>query len=533
MRPVRVPFRRAAIALLLVAALAACGQTVGSGSSSPVAPRDPYGAAAGSEGTPKDGGSLVLAMDRDVVSFDPTVQNSNAVATAIYDSLMRFNDRGEVVPYLAEGLTSTDGGVTWTLRLRDGVRFHDGTPLDASAVVANVQRNIDTRSSPANRFARLIAAMRAVDPRTVEFTLSRPLGDFPVAFAQPLNTGSLGMIISPTELARPGADVARRPVGAGPFRFVEWQPGSRVVVERNADYWQPGLPHLDRMEFRPLTDTESRFASVENGDVDVSFGAYNQELVRGAENPNLRVYYGAANGGEFLYFNHTRAPFDDPRMREAFVRAIDMNALALAEYRGSLAKAVTMFTPGAAYSDPGAEAAWPTFDQARARALVDDYRAGGGDPGFLFVTTQNRVQFAEFLQAQLAAVGVDMKLQFYDLAQFSSGVGQSRDFQLAQWLTTFENPYPSVQTLLRSDGTTNYGNYANPKVDELLDLAESTTDEASRNRAYQEVELLAAKDVSHMWFSRSYLSTITRNDVRGMDRYLTRDMFYATTWLDR
>lgn len=533
MRPKHGSFRRSTVAVLAVAALAACGQTVTPGSSSPVAPRDPYGAAPDSEGAPKDGGSLVLAMDRDVVSFDPTVQNTNPVATAIYDSLMRFDDGGAVVPYLAEGLTSADGGSTWLLDLRDGVRFQDGTPLDAAAVVVNVQRHIDTASSPANRFARLIAAMREVDPLTVEFTLSRPLGDFPVAFAQPLNTGTLGMIISPAELARPGSDVARSPVGAGPFTFVEWQPGSRVVVERNDDYWQPDLPHLDRMEFRPLTDTESRFASIENGDVDVSFSAYNQELVRGAENPNLRVYYGAANGGEFLYFNHTRAPFDDPRMREAFVRAVDMDALALAEYRGSISKAVTMFTPGAAYADPEAEAAWPTFDQARARQLVEEYKAEGGDPSFLFVTTQNRVQLAEFLQAQLAAVGVDMRLQFFDLAQFSSAVGQSRDFQLAQWLSTFENPYPSVQALLRSDGSTNYGNYANPQVDELLDVAEGTTDEAERNRAYQEVELLAAKDVSHMWFSRSYLSTITRTDVHGMDRYLTRDMFYATTWLDR
>jgi peptide/nickel transport system substrate-binding protein len=521
------------VAVLAVAAIAACGQAVAPGTSSPVGARDPYGAPSDSEGAPVRGGSLVLAMDRDVVSFDPTVQNSNMVATAVYDLLMRFDENGVVKPYLAEGMSTPDGGSTWLLHLRDGVRFHDGTPLDAAAVIVNTQRHVDIASSPANRFARQITTMRASDPLTVEFTLVEPLGDFPVAFAQPLTSGTLGMIASPTELARPGSDIARNPVGAGPFRFVGWQPGASVLVERYDDYWQEGMPYLDALEFRPLTDTESRFASVANGDVDVSFGAYNQELVRAAEDPALRVYYGPGNGGEFLYFNHTRAPFDDRRMREAFIRAIDLNAMAVAEYRGSMSRAVTMFAPGSAYANPEAEQAWPAFDQARSRALIDEYRADGGNPDFLFVTSQNRVPLAEFMQAQLAAVGVDMQVQFFDLAQFSSAVGQSRDFQLAQWVGTFDNPYPAVQRLLRSDGNSNYGNYSNPRVDELLDIAETSTDGGERAQAYQEVELLAAQDLSHMWFSRSYLSTITNRRVHGMDRYTTRDMFFATTWLER
>jgi ABC-type transport system substrate-binding protein len=533
MRLKRSAFSRAAVAVLAAVALAACGQVVTPAESSPVDQRDPHGAAADSEGTPKRGGQLVFAMDRDVVSFDPVVQNSNPVALAVYDSLMRFDDQGKVQPYLAESMSSPDGGRTWRLGLRDGVRFQDGTPLDAAAVIVNVQRHIDAPASPAKRFAKAISGMRALDPRTVEFTLGQPLGDFPVAFAQSLTNGTLGMIVSPTELARPGSDVARSPVGAGPFRFVEWVPGRSVIVARNDDYWQQGRPYLDKLEFRPLTDTESRFASIDNGDVDVSFGAYNQELVRAAGNPKLRVYYGSGNGGEFLYFNHTRAPFDDPRMREAFIRAVDQNALAASEYRGSMARAVTMFAPGTPYSNPAAAAAWPAFDQEKARQLVDQYRAGGGNPDFLFVTTQNRVQLAEFLQAQLAAVGVKMDLKFYDLAQFSSAVGQSRDFQLAQWLNPFENPYPTVQALLRSDGSQNFGNFSDPRVDEVLAQAESTVDEAARNQDYQQAELLAAQDLSHFWFSRSYLSTITSPAVHGVDRYINRDMFYAGLWVDR
>src|SRR6185312_13449422 len=119
MRPKHGSFKRTTIAVLAAAALAACGQSVAPGSSSPVEPRDPYGAAPDSEGAPQRGGTLVLAMDRDVVSFDPTVQNTNPVATAVYDSLLRFDDKGAVEPYLAEGMASPDGGLTGQLDLRD------------------------------------------------------------------------------------------------------------------------------------------------------------------------------------------------------------------------------------------------------------------------------------------------------------------------------------------------------------------------------------------------------------------------------
>ena len=530
------PSRAAATVLVTVVALllAACGAAdPGARGSVSLQARDPYGGDAAAEGQPKVGGRLVMAMDREVVSFDPTVQNSNMAANALYDTLLKLDAQGHAQPYLAASMTSPDGGRTWLLGLRDGVRFQDGTPLDAQAVVVNVQRHIDTISSPAHAFAAKIASMRAVDPRTVEFVLDAPLGDFPVVFAQPITYGSLGLIVSPTALAAQGKDIGRRPVGAGPFRFVEWVRDSRIVLERNPDYWQQGLPRLDALEFRPLPDTESRYASIENGDVDVVFGGYNQELVRGLANPGLRVYYGPGSAGEYLYFNFTRAPFDDRRMREALIRALDLNALAASQYSGRLVPATSLFAENSPYHSQAASDAWPRFDQERARALIAEYRAAGGNPDFTFKTTQARVPFAEFVQAQLAAVGVQVQVQFSDLAQFSSSVVQSGDFQLTTWVGGFDAPFPAATRLLRTGGNTNYGRYSNPKVDALLDEAAQTSDEAVRTRAYQQVEQLVGADLSMAWFSRSYLSTITEPQVKGIDRYVSRDMYFATTWLDR
>ncbi|MCI2419554.1 ABC transporter substrate-binding protein [Saccharopolyspora sp. K220] len=533
----RFPLRAAGAlaAVLSLALVASCG-AIGKGpgnDAAPLAAINPFGSDHAAEGTPKSGGTLLLGMDREIVSFDPTVQNSNMAALAVYDSLMKLTPNGSAEPYLAQSMDSPDGGSTWRLVLRPGVKFSDGTDLDADAVMVNVQRHIDKVSSPAHAYAAQIASMRAVGPTTVEFALKSPSGAFPMVFAQPITYGSLGMIVSPAALQKYGKDIGSNPVGAGPFKFVSWVRDSKLVLARNPGYWQAGKPYLDGLEFRPLPDTESRYASIQNGDVDVIFGGYNDELVRGIQDPKLKVYYGPGNAGEYLYFNFNRAPFNDRRMREAIIRALDLNALGASQYNGRLVHADSLFDADSPYHTQAASDAWPKFDPERARQLIQEYQASGGNPNFTFKTTTARRPFAEYIQAQLAAVGLNVKVEFYDLAQFSSSVVQSNDFELTTWVGAFDSPYPGAMRLLRTGANTNYGKYSNPQVDALLDQAASTTDESVRKQAYQQVELIAGADLAVAFFSRSYLSTITKADVKGIDRYGSRDMFYATTWLDR
>jgi ABC-type transport system substrate-binding protein len=143
------------------------------------------------------------------------------------------------------------------------------------------------------------------------------------------------------------------------------------------------------------------------------------------------------------------------------------------------------------------------------------------------------VAFGEFVQAQMAAVGINIELQFYDLAQYSSQVVQSGDFDLTTTVSMFDAPYPGASRLVRTGGNTNYGRYSDPEVDALLDTAAATPDEAERIRAYQEVEMRVNRDLVTCWLSRGYLATIADPAVKGIDRYVSRDMFYATVWLDR
>jgi peptide/nickel transport system substrate-binding protein len=339
--------------------------------------------------------------------------------------------------------------------------------------------------------------------------------------------------VSPTALQRYGDDIGSHPVGAGPFVFVEWVRDAHIRLERNPNYWQRGLPYLDGLEFRPLPDTETRYASVQNGDVDLVFAAYDEELARGSENPELTVYYGQANGGELLHFNFQRPPFNDRRMREAVIRAFNLDALSAVHYSNNRVPASSIFTDRSPYHDPRSADAWPAYDPEAARRLVADYRASGGNPDFSFKTVATWIPMAEFLQAQMAEIGIAVNVQVYDLAQYASQVVQSGDFDLATNLVTFESPFPFVGRFTRSDGVGNFGNYANPEVDALVDRASASVDPAEQVAAYQGIERITNQDLAYLWLSRGFLSTITRNNVKGIYRYLDRAQFFDKLWLDR
>ncbi|WP_433285279.1 ABC transporter substrate-binding protein [Pseudonocardia sp. CA-142604] len=525
----------AAMAVALSVALlgAACGEVKQGAPGATIQPINPYGGNFAAEGTPKRGGTLLVGEDREIIGFDPTIQNQNAAAAAVYDSLLKAKPDGTVEPYLAKSMDTSDNGLTWTMGLRPDVKFSDGTPFDAQAVIINTQRHIDKVSSPAHAAASLIESMTAPDPLTVVFKLKQPMGDFALNFGGAFFGGTLGMIISPAALKKYGDQIASHPVGAGPFTFVSWTRDSKLELARNPDYWQPGMPYLDGIEFRPLPDTETRYSSMQNGDVDMIFGGYNQELVRGLANPNLNVYYGPGSAGEYMYFNLTKAPFNDRNMREAIIRAIDLKALSASQYNNQMVPAKSLFIEDSPFHTQAASDEWPTFDQAKAKQLVDAYRAAGGNPDFTFKTTTARQAFAEFIQAQMAAIGIKVDVKTYDLAQFSSSVLQSNDFQLTSWVGPFDYPDPAVARILSTTGNGNYGKYSNPQVDQWLTDAAETTDPAQRTKDYQQVELQVGKDLPLAFFTRSYLSTITKKDVKGIDRFISRDMWWATTWLDR
>lgn len=492
----------------------------------------PFGGDAATEGTPTSGGTLTVGMYSEARSFDPTI-GSNLIASAVYDSLLKMDSAGDPQPYLAESMATPDDGTTWLLGLREGVTFQDGTPFNADAVIFNVARQRDKTTALGHLYTEPIDSMTAVDPLTVKFVLKRPTGSFPVAFALPFSSGNLGSIASPTAVQKEGDNYGRNPVGAGPFSFVQWIPNNKIDVKKFDNYWQKGRPYLDGISFRPLPDTETRYASVVNGDIDLDIGGFFTEAQRSSLDQNLETYYGPGGDGEFLYFNVTKKPFDDRRMREAVIRAIDPQALNATQYRNAGDLASTAFAEGDQYFSQKAADSYPTYDPDKARQLIADYRASGGNPDFTFqdATSPNNVQYATFLQAQWAAVGLNVKLQLDDIATVITTVVQGGNFQMLHWISgPYENPYPFMYNQFHTGGINNYGKYSNPQVDAALDEATSTTDSVARTAAYQKAQELLNADLGVAWMARAAKAAIARPNVKGVSRYLSSELFWGGTW---
>ncbi|MEX2627508.1 MAG: ABC transporter substrate-binding protein, partial [Ilumatobacteraceae bacterium] len=478
---------------------------------------------------PVSGGSLTYGVYGEASGFDPIQRGLGYCNTAIYDSLMRFDDEGNPEPYMAEGMESDDN-VTWTLDLREGVEFHDGTPLDAEAVIYNIERHrVPENASPMFQQAQMIESMTAVDDYTVEFVLSQPFAVFPGMFAQ---SNGLGIIASPTALEERGEDYNSGPVGAGPFTFVEWIPDDHLTLTRNDNYWQEGLPYLDELNCRPLPDTQTRLQAMANGDVDLTYMITVAEIDQLKQEDGLVVHESVGNGGEGIVLNDTRPPFDDPRMREAFVAMLDLDVIADVRLAGrrELAGTVGLIAPDDPVYNPAKEEVWPEHDPDRARELVEEYRADGGDPNFTFKlpNTPDRRRFAEMASQFFGDVGLDVTMEFLDISEFVSGVLIPGDLQAAiMTYPSFVGQYPQMWNAYHTSGTSNWADFSDPDVDAALELAVSTTDAAEAEEAWKEVQLLVAEHIPFATYARSPAAIITVDGVEGVDRYPDNTLWFA------
>ena len=448
--------------------------------------------AAAATGTPVEGGELRVVAPVEPSSLDPVTGVSGGDHMSLYplyDRLLNFEPETlEAVPGLATEWEQPDPE-TLVLQLQEGVTFHDGTPFDAEAVVYNLDRSLTLETSTAKADLAMVESVEATGPLEVTIHMNRPDASLLLILAD-----RPGMMVSPTAAEAAGADFGLNPVGSGPFRFVEWRTGDRLVVEKNPDYWQDGKPYLDGITFRYISDATTVVNGLRTHEFDVALKLPAAE-VETLDVPDLDIEVHPSLSTELCYFNFSRPPFDDPQVRRAASLAIDREALNGAHGYGLGRPASQVFPPGYWAADPALADVFP-FDLDEARELMASAGlADGVSIQGLTYTGTAQTQLMEIMQAQLGEIGIDMSVESVDVgtatSTFFNDLGH--DLYCAAW-TGRPDPSQTTNSLFAANSFYNAGKYDSPGMSAALEVAGAAQDQAARADAFSEVIRLSQED---------------------------------------
>ncbi|MDR7554189.1 MAG: ABC transporter substrate-binding protein [Armatimonadota bacterium] len=475
--------------------------------------------------------ALHVPIDRLDPSASFSLATGMVVGRNVFDRLVEHDDQLNIRPGLALSWMPARDGRTWTFKLRQGVRFHDGTPFNADVVVFNVTRAVNPQLRlPAGSFAWAgVKGARRVDEYTVEIFGDQPLA----ALLNNIADSGLGVIISPQALQRARDPRDFVPVGTGPFKFVSWQPDGDLVLEANRDYWG-GPPAIDRLVVRVSPTPSTRVAQLEGGEVDLITQVPLQEIQRLSAIRGIEVAVKPATSWTYIAMNNRKPAFADAQVRRALNHLVDKQTIIDKVLFGVGRPADSPI--GSAYRvhksvkvyqyDPGL--ARQLLDQAGWRVGADGVRQKDGQrlAGTLWVPVgrfAGGAAMAQVIASAFRGVGVDVRVQevefgFY-LAEARRGPEESRiELVMAGWGTA--DPDTGLRPVLHSESWPPRGNniafYRNPRVDELLDRGAATMDPTGRTAIYHRVQELVMDDAPWLFLTERREAVAWRSHVRGI-----------------
>ena len=462
---------------------------------------------AGAASKPTQGGDLVWGLEAETSGGWCLPQSQLAVsgitvANAVYDTLTALNSKGEYVPMLAKSVTPNSTYDQWTIELREGVRFHDGTPLDAEAV----KLNLDTyRGLNPKLPARLtpfvfsnVADVQVTGPLTLSVTTKTPW----VAFPALLYGGGRYGIAAPAQLNDPST-CATNLIGTGPFKKESWRPNEEFVAVKNTDYWRAGLPRLDKITFKPVPDASARLNQFDGGELDVMHTTSIDNIVAlrdEAANGQAQLFE-SAKGGEVAYMmlNSSKPPFDDPIARQAVAYARNVAEINQIRNRDIPKLATSPFGPGSMgyLKDNG----FPKPNLKKAKKLVAEYEATHGQKlSYEYLTNPepDTLAIAQLIKEQSAKVGVDVSIRTVDQSTLINEA-LAGSFQAMGFRNHAQSDPDAQYVWWHSGSPINFGRIDDPEVDRLLDAGRSETDPAKRAQIYQDLNRRFAEEVYNLW----------------------------------
>jgi peptide/nickel transport system substrate-binding protein len=464
-------------------------------------------------------GALVYGSGGQPVNLEPgniTDGNSIIVQDQIYNRLMEFKPGStDLEPALATRWNVSKDGKTWTFKLRQGVKFHDGTAFDAAAVKFNVERWWDPKHPNGYRDAgktyeiwqqifggfkgepdSLLQKVVVVDPATVQFVLKQPFAAFPSAIA----SGFFG-IASPTAIQKAGAAYGTPgslAVGTGPYVFKEWRTGDRILLEKNSAYWQTGQPKTSPLVIRFITDPAARLAQLRAGQIDFTVDLAPDQRREVEGDPNLQMVSRPSYNVGYLALNPSYKPLSDVRVRQAIVYALNRPAIVQA-FWGNLGQHNAHFLPPIlSWALPAQLQPYPHDPQKAKQLLAQAGYANGFDLELWYMPV-SRPYFptpkpiAEAFAADLSAAGIRVNLKTKDWAAYLADRRKPPGYQafMLGWTGDYGDPDSFYYAHFGPGATSDLGNWKNERIFTLLNEARAVGDRSKRAKLYIEVgELL-------------------------------------------
>lgn len=453
--------------------------------------------------------TLRIGLAEDPDSLDPTPARTfvgRIVFSALCDKLFDLDEKLNVVPMLATSHEWSADSKALTLKLRQGVTFHDGEKLDAAAVKFNLERHKNMPGSSRRAELAPVASVDVVDPQTVRLNLSAPAAPLLTVL-----TDRAGMMVSPKAAQAAGDKFAARPVCSGPFRFVERIAQDRIVLERYPGYWDKSRIHFERVVYLPIIDATVRLANLRAGQLDLIERLAPSDVPALKGESRFRIAKVVELGYQGVYINvgksdlAQKSPFGrDPRVREAFELSLDRQGIVQVAQDGEAVVGNQWVAPNNSYYVKKYPV--PKRDLARARALLKEAGVPNPTVSMMTPTTSDAQRIAQVVQAMAKEAGFDVRIQS---TEFATSLGMADKGQYETYVLAWSgraDPDGNLQNHLGCGAPLNYSGYCSKSVDEAMAQARAQSDPAKRAQAYEHVAEQVLKDRPIVYlFNRHWL----------------------------
>lgn len=481
--------------------------------------------------------TLVVARGGDANSLDPAEGRSFEaikVADWTFDGLVRFDGNSQkIVPALAESWTTAPDGLSWTFKLRPGVKFHDGTPVNADAVVFSLERQRDKAHPYHCKACRRwgakfgpVTKTEKIDDMTVKISLEAP---FPVLLVNA--AFYVGYIVSPTAVMKDPEGFRKNPVGTGPFKFVRWERDNVIELVRNDDYYL-GKPKVERLVVRVIPDNDVRLLALKKGEVHVAYGMPFAQFPSIDKDPALNLYQSGTLGISMMQINVEKKPFDNVKVRRAIQHAINRDRIFKTAFYSLGMPADQLIPP--TWWGHSKNATKYEYDVDKAKALMKEAGVSGTITAELLSFSAPRPYLPSpsdsiaLIKTDLAKIGIDVKIKQMKFSAYRSARTKGEfDFAMGGWVSGTLDPDGMQYPLYHSGGIkrgANWSRWVNAESDALLEKARGMYDQAKREPLYQKSGELIADAAISVFLAHPITAIAARKEVQNI-------FIHASNWV--